>query len=666
MSEQTSRFVRVSRSLWRALTGTVLVVVNLLFLAIVLGVVLALLSDDRPKVPKTAALVVAPRGGLVEELSGDPLQRAWARVVGRQRAETLLKDVVDGIDAAAADDRIQAMLLDLDRFGGAGLSKLRAVRRAIDDFSAAGKKVIATGEILGQSAYYLASAADEIIMRPDGAVIIEGYGAYRTYYKQGLDRFGVDVHVFKVGDYKSYPEPYERSDMSPHAKEAYQDWMEELWTAWLEDVARARGLAVDQLRDLVNHADAHLLAAGGDFMKAVLDAGLVDELAPPDRVRDRMIELVGEDEDAHSFHRIGLGNYLESLDEDRFGTEARGDLVGVVVLRGDMIGGNQPPGTVGGDSTARLIRRARHDDHIKALVLRVDSGGGLSLVGEQLRREVELTREAGVPVVVSMSSVGASAAYHLAAAADEIWVNPTTLTGSIGVFAMVPTVQKPMERYLGMRVDGVGTTPFAGALRVDRALDERVRTMLKAGVDWSYKEFVGHVAEGRGLGFEQIDAIARGRVWSGKDALELGLVDELGDLDDAVASAAGLAGLGDDYELRYLVEELDLEDKLLVVLLSRAAEFIGPHGVAGTRGKAYSKLLEQIETDAEFLLRFSAEHGVVAHSRAKNSPQARDKVVSSPLRHELVHFFTRPGAARETAFKVPVRGVHASVERRLR
>jgi protease-4 len=283
-----------------------------------------------------------------------------------------------------------------------------------------------------------------------------------------------------------------------------------------------------------------------------------------------------------------------------------------------MLGGNRPPGMIGGASAARLIRRARHDDEFKALVLRVDSGGGLSMVGQQLRRELELTREAGIPVVVSMSSVAASAAYHMAVAADEIWVNATSLTGSIGVFAMVPTVQEPLERYLGITVDGVGTTPLAGAMRFDRELDERLRKVLATGVEWSYREFVRHVAEGRGLSFEQIDSIGRGRVWSGVEALELGLVDEIGDLDDAVASAAELAELGDEFELSYLAEELDTDDKLLIGLLSLAADAFGPNFMLRSPETAGRWLRERVAADAEFLLRFGAEHGLVAHSLLEN------------------------------------------------
>ncbi len=605
----------VVSGLWRSLDTCRRIVANLVFVALVVLVVVAVWPAGGPRVPRRAALVVTPRGVLVEQLTGDPLDRAIARLLGSEPAETLLADLLDGIEAAADDDRIQAMLLDLDRFAGGGLSKLRAVRSAVDRFRSTGKTVIATADIMGRSGFYVASGADEIIVRPDGMILIDGYAATRTYYREGIDRLGIDMHVFKVGAYKTYTEPWERSDMSAEAREAYLEWLDQLWTGWLEDVAAARGLTADTLRELIENADTRLLAADGDLMQAALDGGLVDELAHRDRVRERLIELVGEEEDANSFHQIGLDAYLETLDDQaRFGRGRSGPGVGVIVLRGDMVRGSRSPGVVGGDSSAALIRRALHDDDVKALVLRIDSGGGLSLVGEQLRREVELVREAGKPVVASMSSVAASAAYHVAAAADEVWATPATVTGSIGVFAMFPTFQRPLERYLGMTVDGVGTTPFAGAVGVDRELPERVRTMIQAGVEWSYREFVEDIAVARGMTFDEVDAVARGRIWSGTDALALGLIDRIGDLEEAVASAAELAQLGEEYQVSYLEQELDTEERLLVGLLSRVAQVIRTDRRPPLRRVSSMELIDALISDPASPVRFGAEDGPIAHS----------------------------------------------------
>jgi len=568
--------VHVVIRIWRFISAVMLVAINLVFLAIVAAIVLALLPEGRPEVPKRAALVVAPEGRLVEQLSGDPVERAINRLAGRQPRETLLKDLLDGIEAASDDERIAAMLLDLSRFGGAGLTKLQELRQAIVDFRAAGKTVIAAADVYGQGAYHLASVADEVYVRRDGGVIIQGIGSYRRYYKEGLDRFGVDVNVFRVGEYKSYTEPYERDDMSPEAREANLDWLGDLWQAYLDDVASARGIETGTLAELVESFDRRAIAAGGDLARAALDGGLVDTIGSRDHVRDRMIELVGEDEDQHSFHQIDLARYLEALDEDRFGASASGDQVAVLVARGEFLPGSQPPGRIGGDSLSGLIRRVRHDEDLKALVLRIDSPGGFAMASETIRRELELLRGAGKPVVVSMSSVAASAGYHIAAESDEIWASPNTLTGSIGIFGMFPTFHRTLETYLGVHTDGVGTTPWADALRPDREMSERVRALIQSNVEFGYRLFLEDVARGRDMAPEEVDRIARGRVWSGRDALERGLVDRLGTLEDAVASAAEKAGLDDGFEIRYIEEELDFSDRVVIELLTVARRFVTP------------------------------------------------------------------------------------------
>jgi protease-4 len=590
--------------IWKILTATILFAVNLVFLVIVVAIVIALLPEGRPGVPDRAALVVAPEGRLVEQLTGDPVERAINRLTGRQPSETLLKDVLDGIDAATDDDRIVCLSLDLTRFGGAGLTKLQEVRQAILEFRAAGKTVIALADFYGQGAYHLASAANEVYVRRDGGVVIQGLGAYRRYYKEGLDRFGVDVNVFRVGEYKSYTEPYERDDMSPEAREANLDWLGDLWQAYLDDVASARGIEAEALTKLIESFDQRAIAAGGDLARVALDADLVDTIGSGDLVRDRLIELVGEDEDEHSFYQIDLAGYLGALDEDRFGASASGDQVAVLVARGEFLPGSQPPGTIGGESLSGMIRGVRHDDDLKALVLRIDSPGGFAMASETIRRELELLRGAGKPVVVSMSSVAASAGYHIAAESDEIWASPNTLTGSIGIFGMFPTFQRPLASYLGVHTDGVGTTPWADALRPDREMSERVGALIQSNVEFGYRQFVADVARGRDMAADEVDLIARGRVWSGQDALDNGLIDKLGTLDDAIASAAAMADLGDDFEVRYIEKELDFSDRLVIELLTLAHRFVTPRVVEAAsypRGEWLDLLARQTEALAELI-----------------------------------------------------------------
>ena len=520
---------------------------------------------------------------------------------------------MDGIEAAIDDDRIEAMLLDLKWFGGGGLSKLPEVREAILGFKQAGKTVIAAADFYGQGRYYLAATADEIYVRRDGGVIIEGFGAYRRYYKEGLDRFGVDVNVFRVGEYKSYTEPYERDDMSPEAREANLDWLGDLWQAYLDDVASVRGMEIDELEQVVENLDQRAIAAEGDLARVALDAGLVNTIGSRDHVRDRMIELVGEDEDEHTFHQIGLADYLEALDEDRFGASARGDLVAVLVARGEVLPGSQPPGRIGGESLSGMIRQVRHDDDIKALVLRVDSPGGLAMAGETVRREFELLRGDGKPVVVSMSSVAASAAYHFASQSDEIWASPNTLTGSIGIFGMFPTFQRPLATYLGVHTDGVGTTPWAGAIRPDREISDRVRSIIQANVEFGYRQFVEDVARGRDMDPEEVEPVARGRVWTGQDALEHGLVDALGTLEDAVASAAKMAELGEDFEITYIEEELGFTDRLVIELLTVANRFFTPDAVSAA-SFPHSEWLQQLAHQAEALSELIKPGGIYEYA----------------------------------------------------
>jgi len=602
------------RGMWRGIDCTRRVVVNLVFVAVVVAVIALAMQGGGPDVPKSTALVVAPAGRIVEQLGGDPVQRAMEELAGTAEAQTLLRDLVDAIQAAKDDERVKVLLLDLDGLGGAGMTKLQDLAAVIDEFKAGGKKVIATADNYSQAGYYLAAHADEIYLNPMGMMLLEGYGRYRTYYKDGIDRLEIDWNIFRVGTFKSAVEPYMRNDMSAAAREANLEWLGDLWHAYLEDVSSARGVSVGALTDYAENVGVHIQDAGGDTAQAALDAGLVDTVATRDVVRQRLIDLVGEDEDSHSFHRVSVGDYLEAEGGDRTGAEAKGDLVAVVVARGEILDGSHPPGKIGGDSTAALIRKARQDEQVKALVLRVDSGGGSAFASEIIRRECELTREAGKPLVVSMASVAASGGYWVSMASDEVWAYPTTITGSIGIFGMFPTYQKPLAKYLGMHVDGVGTTRIAGAVRPDRALDPEVGAIIQTIIDKGYRDFITKAANARGVTPEEIDEIAQGRVWSGEDAHRLGLVDQLGGLDDAVASAAGLADLGEDYAVRYIEKELDFKEQLLADLMSAAARVIGPESPFDSAVTPHREVMRIVARQVEILDSFNDPNGVYAYS----------------------------------------------------
>ncbi len=563
---------------WRGVDRARRGVVNLLFLILLVVVLAWLLADDTPEVPKKTALVLAPYGDLVEELSGDPDDRAILALLGERSPETLVRSLVEAVDAAAEDERVQVLMIETDRLGRAGLSKLQTLKGAIDRFRSSGKQVIAAGDSFTQTQYYLASTADEVYLNPLGLVLVTGYGSYRNYYKEALDKLQIDWHVFRVGEYKSAVEPFLRSDMSPEARESRQRWLDVLWRAYSEDVEQARGLDAGSLDRYANDFADLLAEHEGDAASVAQALGLVDHLAYRDEVRSRLIELVGEDEEGTSFNRIGHDSYLRALEKPKVKSDNH---IAVVVARGTIYDGSRAPGSVGGDSTAKLIRQAREDENVKAVVLRVDSPGGSAFASEIIRREIELTRQEGKPVVASMGSVAASGGYWIAMSAAEIWALPTTITGSIGIYAMFPTFSRTLEN-LGVNNDGVGTGKLAGTLRPDRQLPDEASRALELMIQSGYRDFIERVAAGRNKSVEEVDAIARGRVWAGIDARELGLVDQLGGLEMSIEAAARLADLGDDYRVSYVEQARDWRTRVIDLLVGSVADRFGSFGSAGS------------------------------------------------------------------------------------
>jgi protease-4 len=541
----------------------------LLFLVIAIALLAVVFSNDDPKIAETTALVIAPKGQLVEQLTAKSFDQILNEARGVATPETLLKDVIDAIDAAKDDDRIKVLVLNLNSFSGARLTKLQDMGEAITNFKTSGKKVVAIADSYAQDAYYIAAHADEIITHQMGAIMLEGFGRYRMYYKEGIDKLGIDVHIFKVGTYKSAVEPYLRNDMSEYARESNEEWLGDLWQIYLDDVAAARGTTPERLNEYAQEFPRLMAEANGDSAKAALGFGLADQALTRVEMREYLVDLVGENEETHSYNKVVQADYLKTVKGDRFGREAKGDRIGIIVARGTILDGTQPAGTIGGDSTAALIRQARNDKNVKAIVLRVDSGGGSAFASEVIRRECEKARADGKPVIASMGSVAASGGFWISTSSDQIWAHPATITGSIGIFGMFPTYQRPLAEHLGIRVDGVSTAPLAG-IRPDRELPAEVGDVIQGMIEQGYREFLQRVADSRGMTTEEVDLIAQGRVWSGEDAYELGLVDNLGDLDDAIAAAAELAGLGDDYAVSYIEKEEEFKDKVMRGLMAKA------------------------------------------------------------------------------------------------
>ena len=568
MDRDTSQLKKIIKAAWDIIDSARKVTFNLLFLFLVMGLLAILFSNDDPKIAKTTALVIEPKGKLVEQLTAKTVGSLIDQARGAGSAETLLKDVIDAIDAAKDDDRVQLLVLDLNSFSGAGLTKLQDMAEAITNFKTSGKKVIAISDFYGQDAYYLAAHADEVIVNEMGEILIEGFGRGRMYFKEGIDKLGLDVNIFKVGTFKSAVEPFELNGMSEYAKEANENWLGDLWQIYLNDVTAARGLKPQSLNQYAQEF-AKLVVQANGYLSAV-DFGLADQALSRVEAREYLIELVGENKETHSYNRVGLDDYLTTIKEDRFGRETKGNKVAVVVARGTILDGTQPAGTIGGDSTAALIRKARNDEEVKAIVLRVDSGGGSAFASEVIRRELEKARADGKPVIASMGSVAASGGFWISTSSDQIWAHPSTITGSIGIFGIFPTYQKPLAKYLGIRVDGVGTAPLAGGIRMDRELPSEMGDAIQSMVERGYRDFLQRVADSRGMTTEEVDKVAQGRVWSGSDAYKLGLVDNLGDLEDAIAAAAKLAELDEDYVVSYIKQEEGFQDKFVRELMAGA------------------------------------------------------------------------------------------------
>ena len=547
--------------LWDVMNFTRRLILNLLFfgllfLALMMFMVILGKGASSAKVLQDrTTLVIAPEGRLVEQYSTDPVSRALAKALGESNAEELqLRDLIRAIEAARDDKKIERVVLNLDKLQPSGFASMREVTHALQDLRAANKQVVAFSENMSQSQYLLAAQADEVYLDPMGSLLLEGLGRYRQYFRTGLqEKLGVDVHLFKVGEYKSAAEPYVLDAASPQAKEADLFWMSDVWQRYLTDIAKARKLDPAQLAAGIDTLPEGIAAAEGDLARFALQQKLVDGLKTREEVDALLAERGAADSDAEGgFRQIGLSDYLTQVDARRSPVDSRPQ-VAVVVAEGEIAGGDLPAGRIGGVSTSALLREARDDDDVKAVVLRVDSPGGEVFASEQIRREVEALKAAGKPVVVSMGDMAASGGYWISMNADRIYADESTITGSIGIFGMIPNFARSLDK-IGVHTDGVGTTRFAGAFDVTRPMDPAVGQVIQSVINKGYADFTGKVAQARNKPVEAVDEVARGRVWSGAQAKERGLVDAFGGLKAAVADAANRAklGEGDAYRVRYI------------------------------------------------------------------------------------------------------------------
>ena len=560
---------RFFRGLWRVVDVSRRVVLNLLFLLIVALVIVALARTGPAPILDKTALVLRIDGTIGEQKTGTLRSTALDQVRGEAIQKVQLRDVLAVLEAAADDPKISSLVVVLDELRPTGFSTVREVAAAIDRFKASGKKVVAWGSGYDQRQYYLAAHANEVYLHPLGMVYIAGFGSLRNYYKDALDKLGVTVNVMRVGTFKSAVEPFIANAPSAPALEADKLLYGGLWQTYLDDVERQRKLAPGSIARAIDEAPQRLAAAGGDAAKLALDEKLVDGLKTRDELRALMIARGAKDDEENTFRQISFDDYLAHVHP-----RLTGDAVGVVVAEGEIVDGQAPAGTIGGLSTANLIRKARDDKDVKAIVLRVDSPGGSVFGSELVRRELEVTRAAGKPVVVSMGNVAASGGYWISTASDEIVADAATVTGSIGVFALLPSADGTMAK-LGIHPAGVGTTWLRNADDPRLPLDPRLAELVQQSVEHTYLEFTTKVAAARKTSADKIDAVAQGRVWTGLQAKERGLVDTVGMFGDALRSAAKRAHLAGKPRVVYIEREPGKFAQLLNMLNNQVTALVG-------------------------------------------------------------------------------------------
>ncbi len=538
---------------------------TLLNLALIL-LILLIISSILPMesvIRNNSALVLSIVGNIVEEKQvTDPINELLSETIGIKNLprETLLQDILDAIHAAEKDPRIKCLVLDLDRMGNAGINQLETIGTALQEFKKSGKKVIAAEDFFTQKKYFLASYADTVILNPMGAVDLHGFGVYRLYFKDILDKLHLNVHVFRVGKFKSAVEPFIGNSMSPEAKAQDREWLGSLWQRFTAEICRNRSLALGAVDDYINTIPQKLSETDGDTARLALKSGLVDKLETRDELRDYLARMTAPDPDS-GYRQVSLRDYVKTLVPSYEGGGKSANEIGIIVAEGTIFNGDQPTGAIGGDSLATLIQNAQMDNRIKAVVLRINSGGGSVFASEVIRQALLSLKKSGKPYVVSMGSVAASGAYWISADANEIWASDSTITGSIGIFGVIPTFEGTLAN-LGIHPDGTGTTSLAAGLDFTRPLSPLLAQAVQLSVNRGYRKFLSIVETGRKIAPASMDAIAEGRVFSGKTAQKLGLVDKIGTMQDAIASCAHIAGLK-EYTAVFLHKPLSIKSKLL-------------------------------------------------------------------------------------------------------
>jgi protease-4 len=609
MANERSFPVRFALGIWHFINGSRKVFLNLLFLLFLYFMFIALQAPETFRLKPDSTLVIRPYGNVVEQYTTTPLDRALQEATGQERSETRLRDMLEAIHRAAGDSDITQLVIDPNYMVRVGLASLKDLEHALDAFRSTGKSVIAVAQNLGQQQYYLASLADEVWLDPNGTIWIDGYSSYRQFYREGLEKLAVEINLFRVGKYKSAMEPYIRDDMSDAAKEAGRFWLSSLWQQYLEGVAEHRGLILESLQSSIDDLPSQIENVGGDFAQYSLDLGLVDRLMTAPEARQELARRGTPDKAGDSYRAVGMQDYLDITKPTmNLGGSKQ---IAIVVAEGEIVRGRQPVGRIGSISTSEQLRRAARDDKIAAVVLRINSPGGEVFAAETLLLELQQVRDAGKTVVVSMGNVAASGGYWISMAADEVWASPATITGSIGVFGMLPTFGETLAK-VGVHTDGFGTTDMAGKLRLDMPLDPGISRVFQSSVERTYQQFINLVNDARGFeDLEKVNELAQGRVWTGEQALERGLVDKTGTFQDAIEASARIAGLGENYRIEWIEPEKSALDELLTDFMAAAVSHLNLS--VTTPASLPASWLQSMLGDLQFIVAQQGKFTVAAH-----------------------------------------------------
>ena len=597
----------------------------------VVGIGWLVLYSDKVSLEDHTVLVLDLKGVLVEESPGGLKDQVLGEIQGTATETTRLRDLVKALELAAQDKRIDRVLLKLDDFRGGGMVSLREAASAIEKFKTSGKPVIAWSSMYDQRQYYLASQANQILVHPMGGVIIEGFGRSRNYYKDALDKLGVKANLIRVGQYKSAGEPFILNAPSTDALKAEAHVYDALWSLYTQAVEKARRLPEGSISENIAKLPDAFVNVKGNAGQLALDWKWVDQLQTFESLRETLMKEVGKDEDIHSFRQVNWKDYLQSESK-----KVKGDHIAVVVAQGEIGDGRAPAGKVGGLSTSELIRKATEDKEVKAIVLRVNSPGGAVYGSELIRDQLQIARNKGKPVVVSMGDLAASGGYWISMASDLVIADPATITGSIGVFAMLPTGEGLMSK-IGVNTGGYKTTWLAGAYDPRSSLDPRLQTLVQSSIENIYADFIGKVSSTRKLEVAKVDELAQGRIWTGAQAQQHKLVDRLGGFSDAIEEArqrvAKLEGQSDatakDMPFKYVGPKKSPFEKL-------AQKLVGQLGWAGSEQAGLSEwvqltglvggdavLLQSLGQDLSWLQSVLAKKqpfGAVAHCLCEINP----------------------------------------------